>query len=316
MKRIRLFSLALIMALVMNMATGAALTEAYTHPSGIFGFTVPEGWIVVDSENLTGLIDRGLVSPSWKQVFDQNADALFTMIFETNGDHSIFMDTINVSVYYLGGPTSLSEYINANRGQLESQTKADPAASVIVPFQAATFGNREMGVYGYSTDYDGTPIADMRIYYVTGSTLYGMRMVCKLGEANGRGIVLEELAASFFGAGPSPAPAPDPAGDEDPAVGGYAFYAMSMAGMTITAEQLAAFGLNINDFALSIYANGMFEMAVGDESADGAWRNDGNCYALAAEDTVYGWYNASDGTFTIDVPDETSGGGTIVFVKK
>ena len=87
----------------------------------------------------------------------------------------------------------------------------------------------------------------------------------------------------------------------DPAVGSYEFVGISIGGTTVSAEEMAASGQEIDDYSLEINADGSFSMSIMGMTV-GTWKNNGNEYVLTTGyGTLYGYYSASYMTFVIEI---------------
>lgn len=98
--------------------------------------------------------------------------------------------------------------------------------------------------------------------------------------------------------------------DDTDITGEYSFVSMKADGESLTAGDLANYGMDSSSFALKLNTDGTFVMTVMDESQEGEWTQDGDTVTLTAEgEDVTG--TVDGGTITLEDDDVS-----IVFEKK
>lgn len=200
MKRARLFCFAIALVLIMTLSA-AALAE-YTHPSGAYGLTLPEGWFPVTHATADYFQEMGVVNTAIKEeVFAATVGQPVTVLYETGLiTDSFFKNNIRINLTDIGSPLSLEYYVTTYGEATEERIMSTfPQAQMIIPLQLAIFGKNQAAVHAFSwTANDGSQYAWMDIVLAFDTRVIQMGVECKLEDASRCGAALEEVAASFF----------------------------------------------------------------------------------------------------------------------
>lgn len=104
----------------------------------------------------------------------------------------------------------------------------------------------------------------------------------------------------------------------DEAVGEYGFSHMEYMGMTMDAEAMESFDMDVSGFKLDMKEDGTFSMTMAMdadiETSEGTWEKSGDVYTMTVNgDSVSAAYDAKEKTMTLTFEDSEE--GSIVFKK-
>lgn len=199
MKRTLSAMLALIFVLAL---CAAASAEVYTHPVAGYGFTVPEGWMAIDGEKATSILESGKAHADLSEEalaqLTQVADMPIVMLYEKGKTDPVFMNNMNVTVVDLGEVMTMADLLEAG-SEIEASYQATLANYVTsTPMSAIGIGKMEAAIMGGEYVLNGNlELARREARFLSGTSLYTVTLTAKANEVETYEPVLFTLVGTF-----------------------------------------------------------------------------------------------------------------------
>ena len=203
MKRTRLLSLVVTIALILSLSPFAFADLVYTHPSGTYGYMVPDGWVAVDKHNIDFLVSAGIMNTAVAGMVNQIEDERLSMIIQQGNDTTVFADNLNVLTFdnEYGTP---ADFVALYAEQFDEGTvAADPNVVIVAPMQVVPYENWEVVVFAYNTlafnlSPEGLPITYIMVFLFTENIMYQLTFTGKSDNNATNGSMIDALIESFF----------------------------------------------------------------------------------------------------------------------
>ena len=177
--------------------------EVFTHPAGVYTFTIPDGWIAVDGALAEGLMAMGLdvVEHSgmgyadWSG--DDRPDGAVIMLFEIERIEGRFRNNINISVSDLGQDFSADAMLARGDGFIGYMQSMYDGFQPTAPVAKASFGKLETVLISGEFTQDGQEHAVRQAVFSDKGILYTVTLFAHADQITEYESVFAEVITSM-----------------------------------------------------------------------------------------------------------------------
>lgn len=180
----------------------AASAEVYTQPVAGYGFTVPEGWMAIDGEDVLSILAENQESADFSEMvtaaLDQVKGMPVVLLYERDVDSPIFRNNINVTLQDLGQEAGIEELMPYADAFVEGIQSVFSDFTVSTPLTMAEIGPWEAVIMGGEYTLNGYQLALRQVRLIAGTYLYEITLTALADDVTPYEEVLGGLVASFF----------------------------------------------------------------------------------------------------------------------